>query len=254
MSYSHKYSMPIYPLETARLLWHKIQRGAPVWSESSLLPLLFQLKDMARLLFRPMFALNEFSEPVGADGPKAIGIGLTPLARLCPEILKQWPSKRPSRSIPFWRIRAAGLKKSADLVAVEGPLCLINFLPRHNALILPRCVSHTLEVTGEWQDVCRRFHKTIRDNELRLVRKYDYRFEKSTTMDHFEHFYENMYLPTTKRRHGPAAVLNSKDFAYVLFENGFLLRVFKGRAWVGGALCELRASGLRLCELGVLDW
>jgi hypothetical protein len=251
--YSHKNSMTIYPLEITRSLWHKIQRGAPSWSESSLLPLLFQLKDMVRLLFRPMLTTNEFFGPDGADGPKAIGVGLTPLAGLCSALLMQWPFKRPSCSTPFWRVRAAGFKKSADLVAVEGSLLLINSLPRQNALILPRCVSHTLDVTGEWQDVCRRFHKSIRNNELRWVRKYGYRFEKSTTTDHFEHFYERMYLPTVNVRHGSAAALTSKAKAYELFENGFLLRVFKDRTWVAGALCELRASGLRLCELGVLE-
>jgi hypothetical protein len=253
MSYSRKNSMPIYPLDIARSLWHKIQRSAPAWSESPLLPLLFQLKDMVQLLFRPMLTTNEFFGPDGVDGPEAIGVGLTPIAGLCSELLIQWPSKRLSYPTPFWRVRAAGLKKSADLVAVEGPLRLINSLPRQNALILPRFVSHTLDVTGEWQDVCQRFHKSIRKNELHLVRKYGYRFEKTTTIDHLEYFYEKMYLPTVNVRHGPAAVLVGKAKAHELLENGFLLRIFKGGTWVAGALCELRASGLRFCELGVLE-
>jgi hypothetical protein len=246
-------SMLFRPLELARSLWHAIQRRAPPWFESSLLPALFQLKDMVRLLFRPMLPKNEFFGADGADGPKAIGVGLTPIAGLYSEFLAQWPSERPTNDTPFWRVRAAGLKKSADLVAVEGPLLLIKALPRHNALILPRCVAHTMDVTGEWQDVCRRFHDSVRTNELRWIRKYGYRFEKSTNTGHFEHFYESMYLPTINRRHGSAAILDSKAKAYEFFENGFLLRVFKGGTWVAGALCELRASGLRLCELGVWE-
>jgi hypothetical protein len=253
MAYLHKNSLPIFPLDIARSLWHKIQRNAPAWAESSLLPPLFQVKDMMKLLFRPMLITHEFFGPDAADGPRAIGVGLTPITGLCSELLVQWPYKRQSCPTPFWKVRAAGLKKSADLVAVEGSLRLIKLLPRQNALILPRCVSHTLDVTGEWQDVCRRFHKSIRNNELRWVRKYGYRFDKATAIDHFEHFYEKMYLPTVNVRHRSAAVLAGKARAYELFENGFLLRVFKSGTWVAGALCELRASGLRLCELGVLE-
>ena len=245
--------MLIRPLEFARSRWHAIQRQAPPWSEASLLPLLFQLKDMMRLLFRPRLPTNEFFGADGADGPKAIGVSLTPIGGLHSELLAQWPSERATKDTPFWRVGAKGLKKSADLVVVEGPMLFIKTLPRHNALILPRSVAHTLDVTGGWQDVCRRFHKSVRTNELRRFRKYDYHFEKSTNTGHFEHFYESMYLPTMNRRHGSAAILASKTKAFEFFENGFLLRVFKSGSWVSGALCERRASGLRLCELGVLE-
>jgi len=240
-------------LDFARSRWHAIQRQAPPWFEASLLPLLFQLKDMMRLLFRPRLSTNEFFEADGAEGPKAIGVRLTPIAGLYSELLAQWPSERPADDTPFWRVGAKGLKKSADLVVVEGPLHLIKALPRHNALILPRCVAHTLNVTGSWQEVCRRFHKSVRTNELRRIRKYDYHFEKSTATAHFEHYYESMYLPTMNRRHGSEAILDSRAKAHEFFENGFLLRVLKGGSWVAGALCELRASGLRLCELAVLE-
>lgn len=245
--------MRIRPLEFARSRWHAIQRQAPPWFESSILPPLFQLKEMVRLLSRPRLPTNEFFGTDIADGPKAVGVRLTPIGGLHSELLAQWPSERPARTTPFWRAGAKGLNPSADLIAVEGPLLFIKTLPRHNALVLPRCVVHTLDVTGEWQQVRQRFHKSVRTNELRRIRKHGFHFEKSTNTAHFEHFYERMYLPTMHRRHGCAAILDSKATANEFFENGFLLRVFKGGMWVAGGLCERRASGLRLCELGVLE-
>jgi hypothetical protein len=245
--------MPVHPVEFARAGWHTIQRWAPAWVESSLLPLLFQSKDLMRLLARPRLPTNEFFDSDSAGSPRAVGIGLSSMATLHFEMLAQWPSERPSSDTPFWKLRAAGLRKSADLVAVEGPSALIKTLPRRNAFVLPRLVSHTLDVTGTWQDVCQRFHKSTRSNELRWVRKYGYRFEKTTELRHFEHFYENMYLPTMNGRHGSAGALAHKAKAHEFFKNGFLVRVFKGETWVAAALCEFRACGLRLCELGVLE-
>jgi hypothetical protein len=239
-----------YPLEIARSLWHSAQRRAPAWANASLLPLIFQFKDMVQLASRPMMPAQEFLGPDGADGPKAVG--LTPMAGIRNALLAEWPSIRPLRKIPFWSVGTQGFRKSADLVVVEGPLRLIKSLPRHNALILPRIVNHTLDVAGEWQDVCRRFHKSVRRNELRLIRKHGYRFEKSSSTGHFEHFYEEMYLPTVNARHGLAAAVSSKAKLREAFANGFLLRVLKGETYVAAALCEFRASELRLCEIGLL--
>jgi hypothetical protein len=218
------------------------------------MPRLFQLKELALLLSRPRLSTLKFCGADGSAGPTAIGVGLTSSTfGMYADLLAEWPVRHPSSDIPFWSVGKAGVRESADVVVVEGPVPFIQSLPRHNSLILSRCVSHILDVTGDWEAVCRRFHRSVISHELRLFRKHDYRFEKSTQPEHFAHFYEQMYLPTMRRRHGSATILASPSQELEQFEHGFLMRVFKGGTWVAGALCELRASGLRLCELGILE-
>lgn len=237
--------------QTARTVWHSIQRGAPAWAEPKLLPALHQMKDAVRLLLKPTLVTRHFHESGDGDGPKAIGVGLTSFGGLLPRVLTQWPTERSGNEASFWRIRTIGLGESVDLVAVEGPLLLTKALPRRNTLMLPRCVWHTLEVTGAWEDVCRRFHQSIRKNELRLIRKHGYRFEMSRDAGHFEHFFERMYLPTVRSRHRGAAMPTNRAKAREFFEHGFLVRVLKDGTWIAGALCEERANGLQFCLVGL---
>ncbi len=246
--------MSIHPIKNlARSRWHAIQRRAPTWAQASLMPRLFQVKELASLLFRPKLPTMKFCRADGTVRLTALAVGLKP-STFGPyaDLLAEWPERCQSNDTPFWSAGNAGVRESAEVVLVEGPQTFIQCLPRRNSLILSRCVSHLLDVTGDWEAVRRRFHRSIITNELRLFRKHDYRFEKSTQPEHFAHFYEQMYLPTMRRRHGSATILASHSQELEQFEHGFLMRVFKGGTWVAGALCELRASGLRLCELGVL--
>jgi hypothetical protein len=172
---------------------------------------------------------------------------------MLPRIRKFWPEEQRLRDTPFWRLASHVSFHSPDLLAVEAPLPLINTLPRQNVLLLPRFVEHSLDVTGEWQDVRRRIHPSTRSGKFRLVRKYGYWFDVSHEPADFQHFYDRMYLPTMDNRHGDEAPLLDISKAYSLFRNGFLSRVLQGTDWVAAGLCEQRKGAVRFCELGVLD-
>lgn len=240
-------------LAFARARWHAIQRRAPAWIEPRILPALFRFRDVVQLLLKPRLVTRHFYASEREDAPGAIGVGLNPKAGVLPRLRAQWPSNQSANETPFWNVRAANFGKSVDLIAVEGPVLLIRTLPRQNALILPRLVWHTVDVTGEWENVCRRFHRSVRTNELRWVRKYEYRFEISRETRHMEHFFRRMYLPTMEARHRDNAKTQSYPRLLEMFENGLLLQVFNGNNWISGALCEIRSNGLHFCEVGVLD-
>jgi hypothetical protein len=116
---------------------------------------------------------------------------------------------------------------------------------------MPEYVRHILDVRGEWRDVTRRFHRSIRKNELRWVRKYGYHYEVSRSPQHFEDFFQRMYLPTMKARHGKRSSPMLPGVARQYFRHGWLFRIMRNGDWVSGMVCHPRQDILVTNILGV---
>jgi hypothetical protein len=137
------------------------------------------------------------------------------------------------------------------MVIVGAARHLVCNLPRRRAIVLPEFIHHIVDVRGDWQDVCNRFHKDVRRNELRRVRKYRYEYELSHNGQDFREFYDQMYLPSMHARHGELASPMSVSEAYQYFRHGWLFQVKREGIWVSGGLCHPQQHILNACILGV---
>lgn len=233
-------------------LWIAAQLSAPSPIRRTVIPRLHEAKEIVRLLARPHLPVYEI-QGQGQGGPIAVTyIGLEYAKPFLMSLLfVEEPVERQVGRIPFWHPDELVDMPSSDIIIVEAAKHLIRRLPRQNAIVLPEFVRHILDVRGDWQEVQSRFHKTVRKNDLRRIRKYGYEYDVSHDSQDFEEFYHQMYLPTMEDRHGELSSPKSASEAYQYFRHGFLFRVKRGGVWVSGGVCHLQQDVLMLDMVGV---
>jgi len=239
-------------LEIGQQLWVAAQLHAPAWVQDRLFPYVYQARDAWPL--RPRLAVHRLygqyqGEPlivdyVGLEHQPTLATALFSAEPIVREIDRVTP-----RQLASWADAA-----EADLAIVAGGQRLIRRLPRRNALVLPFLVTMTLDVSGAWEVVKDRIHKSVRQHEFRLMRKYGYTFELSQRAEDFELFYYAMYVPTVEMRKGSLAAPMSFREAYQYFRHGAQLHLIKqdGRR-VAGGLAYLQGNQVRFRLMGMLN-
>lgn len=113
-------------------------------------------------------------------------------------------------------------------------------------------VHQTLDTSAPWDKIRKAFHKNPKET-FRKIRKYGLTFKTSFDVGDFDHFYNRMFLPHIRSRHGDAARLETYEEMKRYFLRGFLLFVLlEGRA-VSGGLCHTEGDTLIFRRIGVLD-
>lgn len=239
--------------EYARILWIETQSKSPPFVQRAVIPRLHEAKEIARLLARPYLPVCQL-QGQGQGGPLTVThIGLDYAKPFLNDLLfVEEPMELRGKEIPFWHYDELVSSPSSDLIIVEATRHLIRKLPRRNAAVLPQYVHHILDVRGDWQDVKSRFRKSVR-HEFRLTRKYGYEYEVSHDGRDFELFYDDMYLPTMRDRHGALASPMPPGEAYQYFRHGLLFWVKRDGRRVCGSICQI-AQGTVICMvMGVIN-
>lgn len=220
-------------------LWIKARLKAPPSVQRKLIVRLHKVKEIVRLVVRPYLPVYQISGQ-GQGGPLDVTyVGLEYAKPFLKSLLfTENPAERRVGQIPFWRRDELANLSSGDVIVVEAARHLIDKLPRQKAIVLPQYVHHILDARGEWQDVRRRFHKSVRNYELRLMRKHGYQHAVSHDDRDFEEFYRQMYSPTMDDRHGEQSSPMSFTEAYQYFRQGWLFRVTRDGTWVSGVVCH----------------
>jgi hypothetical protein len=239
-------------LESIRILWIKARLKAPPPVQRTVIPRLHEAKEIVRLLIRPYSPVYQL-QGQGQGGPLTVNyIGLEYAKPFLKSILfVENPVEQQVGRIPFWRYAGLANLSSGDMIIVEATKHLICKLPCQKAIVLPHYVHHILDVRGDWQEVQRRFRKTVHKNELRWVRKYGYEYDVSYDGQDFETFYHQMYVPTMKQRHGELTMLMSISEAYQYFRHGCLFQVMRDGDWVSGVVCHSQHKTLSFDLVGV---
>lgn len=235
-----------------RDLWIKIRVGAPPCIQRTIVPRLHEAKEIVRLLARPYLPVYQL-QGQGQGGPLAVtymGLEFTKPV-LTSMLFVRDPVEQHLGRIPLWRYNELANLPSSDIIIIHAAQHLIHKLPRQNAIVLPPYVHHILDVRGDWQDVLCRFHKSVRKNELRWIRKYGYEYDVSYDRQDFETFYHQMYMPTMDDRHGELSKPVSIGEAYQYFRHGCLFRVMLAREWVSGGVCHPMLKTLSFDIMGV---
>lgn len=237
-----------------RNLWIKARVGAPPFVQRVVIPRMHEAKEFSRLLVRPRLPVYRLEGQAHGSSLTVTYIGLAFAKSFLKSILfSEDPVEQQVGQIPFWRHDEIANSSSSDIVIVHTAEHVIGKLPRQSAIVLPHYVHHILDVRGDWQDVRLRFHRSVRRNELRLVRKYDYKYDVSHDRQDFETFYDQMYVPTMDDRHDELSTPLSMDEAYQYFRHGYLFRVTREGNWVAGGVCHPILETLSFDVMGVRD-
>lgn len=140
-----------------------------------------------------------------------------------------------------------GLSKS-DLV-----LCPVN--PMTEALFsqwgwfrIPRYVEYVIDLRKPIEKIFQSRHSR---NEIKKLKRLKYCFEVLRSELALEEFYNDMLLPTVKKRHKVRAHISRFENLKKKFENGYLLAAYRGSEWVGANLVVCQSNKtLRAANVG----
>ena len=160
--------------------------------------------------------------------------------------------REPVRTVRKWKMWIPALKN------LPGGMDLcIAVLPRnHEARFDGLCsfksmewIRQVLDISGDWDDIRKRFHTRKRQIANSLPRRYGCRI--SSDPGDFDLFYHRMYLPHAKKQFGTLSRINSYEYLKKIFDGGFLILVTEDGSPVAGSLCAIRDAALIFSDMGV---
>lgn len=117
---------------------------------------------------------------------------------------------------------------SSDMVVVDIPWPYDVTMPgRRNLIEIPAWVRQVTRLADTWEETIGNLRKSVRDSQLRKVRKF--KLTESTTRDPatVDRFYDQMYKPHVKRRYGGAAHIESRQHVQACVSAGTLLSILR---------------------------
>lgn len=127
------------------------------------------------------------------------------------------------------RSRSRPLMADADIEIVDVCWPYVARFNRDGAYLeFTDWLNMALPLKQDWESTVRSFRKTTRNNDLRLIRRNQYRFEVTNDPEIIGAFYDNMYVPSAGRRHGTASIIAPKKHVLKRAQQGKLLQVYRG--------------------------
>lgn len=147
------------------------------------------------------------------------------------------------------RSRIEELRPSVDLVAMRLDRIQARLLFDRSYIRVPEWIRSSLQVPAEVQSLASG-HNSLRQ-DLRLIRKHGFTVATSSDEEAFECFYQGMYVPHGRGRHGPDAHLRSRSILHASFRSGVLLLVQQEGETIAGLVIEKRRSEVNFAGIGV---
>jgi hypothetical protein len=144
----------------------------------------------------------------------------------------------------------------ADIVIVGTSASAAHRLPAAASLVAPMRVHFVADIDGDAQAVTRRISERERWQFGRNARRYGWSWDTVSDPAWFDLFYDRLYRPTMRARHGARERTEAKDSSYeCLFRTGHLFALSEDGERIAGALCHWNGAArvLTLRLLGVLD-
>jgi hypothetical protein len=165
-------------------------------------------------------------------------------------------AERVSRTLTGRALADPTALPDADIVIVGTSAARARRLPQAASLVIPMRVHFVVDIDGDAEAMSRRISRRERWQFSRNQRDAGWRWFTDDDPAWFDIFYDRMYRPTMRNRHGERERTESKDVSYeCLFRTGRMFVLARGDERIGGALCHWhdRTGVLTLRLLGVLD-
>lgn len=163
---------------------------------------------------------------------------------------KTWVANLFAESDPPERIGSFSLadiaRQRGVLADADAILCPINPLSRmlfpiQSWFIVPKYVECLIDLGLPLEQLVRRHGAK---DDLRIIRKKNYRFEIRHDDASFDEFYHDMLVPTASKRHEDRAHISSLEHLRNIFRSGYLLAAYLDDEWVGANLIVPRPGGV----------
>ena len=157
--------------------------------------------------------------------------------------------------VGIWRLLFyyLGCKKNYDLIIVRSRMKLCNLFKSKRNFVVPAWVDCEIDLRGDRGSLS--MSKKRLKNNLRKIKRGNFRYATTKDPVDFHFFYYKMHLPYISKRHTDAAFKMSYKEMKESFENGELLQIKEGQRIVAGVIIDYKMmNGVpRITKLGVLE-
>ena len=162
--------------------------------------------------------------------------------------------------IRTWRIWIPSVQRLVKNPPDAADICIV-VLPRRWEQVFinlydfksPDHVRQVIDLTGDWEDVKKRFHRKKKEIFNRSMRKNTSNYKISTDLADFDHFYHEMHVPHCRKQFGGFASIVSYEGMKEYFLKGFLLFVVEEGKAIAGSLCIADGETMIFRSAGVLN-
>jgi len=140
---------------------------------------------------------------------------------------------------------------NADMIVVDVPWPYDITMPCDERVIeIPAWVRQETQLMDTWTGVIKGLRKSVRDSQLRKIRKFD--LTQTTTQDPIEvdRFYDTMYEPHLRRRFGVDATFASRQLVQKCVSAGTLLKILRDGEVIGACVLLDLGETLQLLFVG----
>jgi hypothetical protein len=163
------------------------------------------------------------------------------------------PETRVSRGLSWPHLSAElrTLSQAVDLsvLDLEFPLPL---LIRHwKCLNVPRWVKQRVPIGDTWEEVSGRIGRKTRREAQRIIKKFDFRSRVVEGCRAAEHFYDRLYLPYIRQRHGHAAEIVGRERFIRECQRSQVIQLLQGDNVVAAVAVRLSNRQMTLAWTGI---
>lgn len=138
------------------------------------------------------------------------------------------------------------LYPDVSLIIIEIHKLFSNFMSRRGYFSIPKWINSELNL--------REFRKSDSvKSDIRRIKKFNYAYEITNSLDKIKYFYNEMYLPYLTKVYGNLARIRSLNYVKKLTFKGALLLVKRGNEYISGLSHIVHKDRLSLCFIGVKD-
>ncbi|MFC9431536.1 hypothetical protein [Streptomyces sp. NPDC056987] len=164
-------------------------------------------------------------------------------------------AERTTTEITGKALRCPKRLPDADITIVGTSAVRARRLPTSASLIMPMRVHFVIDTDGDPDSVRQTISKRERWQFNRDMRHHDWTWTVEHDPAWFDFFYDHLYRPTMRMRHGARERTEAKNVAYeCLFRTGRMFSLSQDGERIGGALCHWDGAShiMTLRLLGVL--
>ncbi len=175
-----------------------------------------------------------------------IGLDKKVFHYLSESIFARGYSQRRLRNVYYFRNQISNIFNcESDAVFIEINILLCGYFRNRGYSVFPKKLFGVLDLE---RDINEKMSDKALKSDIRLIKKFSYTYKISNSLDELILFYNSMYIPYMKNRHGPRAIIRSLDFLKWGFRKGFILFIEKENILLSGVLIVNKNKMKDICE------
>jgi len=163
------------------------------------------------------------------------------------------PEIKSRRNVSWLHLSAElrNLSQAADLAVLDLDFPLPLMIRQNKFLNVPRWVKQRVPIGDTWEEVMGQMRRKTRREAQRIIIKFGFRSRVIVGRHAAEHFYDRLYQPYIRQRHGPAAEIVSRERFIRECLRGQIIQLLQGDQVVAAVAMRLSGRQMSIAWTGI---